>query len=77
MREFWYYTTASAEPEEGVGWERLRQQHTTAAPPAAAAPANSTKVPAAAVPVSTAAHSNNLHMYFPLPENHQILTAVG
>jgi hypothetical protein len=33
-----------------------------AAPPTAAAPANSTKVPAAAVPVSTVAHSNSLPM---------------
>ena len=56
------YTAVSAELEEGVRWELL-QQHTTAAPPAAAAPANSTKLPAAAVPVSTVAHSNNLHMY--------------
>jgi hypothetical protein len=35
-----------------------------AAPPAAAAPANSTKVPAATDPVSTVAHSNNLHILF-------------
>jgi hypothetical protein len=55
------YAAAAAEPEEGVRWELL-QQHTTAAPPAAAAPANRTKVPAAAVPVSTVAHSNNLNM---------------
>ena len=60
------YASASAEPEEGVRWERLQQQ-ATAAPPAAAAPAKS-KVPAAAVPVSTAAHSNNLYMPSPLPE---------
>jgi hypothetical protein len=52
-----------------VRWELLRQ-HMTAAPPAAAAPANSTKVPAAAVPVSTVAHSNNLRMYSLLPKNH-------
>ena len=39
------------------------------APPAAAAPANSTKVPAAAVPVSTVAHSNSLPIYSLLPEN--------
>jgi hypothetical protein len=51
-------------PREGVRWELL-QQHTTAAPPAAEAPANSTKVPAAAAPVSTAAHSNNLHIILP------------
>ena len=44
-----------------VRWRHL-QQHTTAAPPAAAALANSTKVPVAAVPVSTVAHSNSLPM---------------
>src|SRR5689334_19521004 len=50
-----------------VRW-RLLQQHTTAAPPAAAAPANSTKVPAAAIPVSTVAHSNSLPMSLSPPE---------
>jgi hypothetical protein len=57
------YELVWAEPDDGVRWERL-QQHTMAALPAAAAPANRTKVPAAAVPVSTVAQSNNLLMAF-------------
>jgi hypothetical protein len=42
-----------------VRWDGL-QQHTMAAPPAAAAPANSAKAPPAAVPASTVAQSNSL-----------------
>jgi hypothetical protein len=57
------YELVWAEPDDGVRWESL-QQHTMAALPAAAAPANRTKVPAAAVPVSTVAQSNNLLMAF-------------
>jgi hypothetical protein len=57
------YELVWAEPDDDVPWERL-QQHTMAAPPAAAAPANSTKVPRVAVPVSTVAQSNNLLMAF-------------
>jgi hypothetical protein len=59
------YEFVWVEPEDGVRWEGL-QQHNTAAPPATAAPANRTKVPTAAVPVSTVAQSNNLLMAFPL-----------
>jgi hypothetical protein len=61
------YTAAAVESEGGVRWESL-QQRTAAAPPAAAAPINRTRVPATAVPVSTVAHTNNLPMYSPLPE---------
>ena len=61
-----------------VRWRHL-QQHTTAAPPAAAALANSTKVPVAAVPVSTVAHSNSLPMYTLLPTHArpQLQVALG
>jgi hypothetical protein len=59
------YEFVWAEPEDDVRWEGL-QQHNTAAPPAAAAPANRTKVPTAAVPVSTVAQSNNLLVASPL-----------
>jgi hypothetical protein len=58
------YEFVWAGPEDAVRWEG-RQQHTMAAHPAAAAPANRTIVPKAAVPVSTVAQSNNLFTAFP------------